>query len=61
MTASAFNTTTAMHPVDALLPTLRLAALDWRHVLLMYTGAVALPLTVGRALKRSPDQIVQLI
>ncbi len=27
----------------------------------MYTGAVALPLTVGRALKRSPDQIVQLI
>ena len=61
MTAAAFNTATAMHPVDALLPTPRLAALDWQHVLLMYTGAVALPLTVGRALKRSPDQIVQLI
>ena len=61
MTAAAFNTATAVHPVDERLPTPRLAALDWQHVLLMYTGAVALPLTVGRALKRSPDQIVQLI
>ena len=61
MTAAAFNTATAVHPVDERLPTPRLAALDWQHVLLMYTGAVALPLVVGRALKRSPDQIVQLI
>ena len=56
MTAAAFNTATAMHLVDALLPTPRLAALDWQHVLLMYTGAVALPLTVGRALKRRSEE-----
>ena len=61
MTAPAFNTATTMHPVDERLPTLRLAALDWQHVLVTDTGAVTLPLTVGRALKRSPDQIVQLI
>jgi uric acid transporter len=53
--------TTAVHPVDEILPVPRLAALGLQHVLVMYAGAVAVPLIVGRALKLSPDQIVQLI
>ncbi|MEP6873138.1 MAG: nucleobase:cation symporter-2 family protein [Burkholderiales bacterium] len=53
--------TTAVHPVDEKLPVPRLAALGLQHVLVMYAGAVAVPLIVGRALKLSPDQIVQLI
>jgi uric acid transporter len=54
-------TTTPVHPVDEVLPMPRLAALGLQHVLVMYAGAVAVPLIVGRALKLSPDQIVQLI
>ncbi len=61
MTAATFNTASAVHPVDELLPAPRLAALGLQHVLVMYAGAVAVPLIVGRALKLSPDQIVQLI
>ena len=53
--------TTAVHPVDERLPVPRLAALGLQHVLVMYAGAVAVPLIVGRALKLSPDQVVQLI
>jgi NCS2 family nucleobase:cation symporter-2 len=52
---------TTVHPVDEVLPAPRLAALGLQHVLVMYAGAVAVPLIVGRALKLSPDQIVQLI
>jgi NCS2 family nucleobase:cation symporter-2 len=54
-------TATTVHPVDEILPAPRLAALGLQHVLVMYAGAVAVPLIVGRALKLSPDQIVQLI
>ncbi len=50
-----------VHPVDERLPPLRLAALGLQHVLVMYAGAVAVPLIVGRALKLSPDQVVLLI
>ena len=46
--------TTAVHPVDETLPTRRLAALGLQHVLVMYAGAVAVPLIVGRALKLPP-------
>jgi len=53
--------TSTVHPVDEKLPAPRLAALGLQHVLVMYAGAVAVPLIVGRALKLSPDQIVQLI
>ena len=42
--------TTTVHPVDEKLPTRRLAALGLQHVLVMYAGAVAVPLIVGRAL-----------
>jgi uric acid transporter len=54
-------TTTMVHPVDEKLPTGRLAALGLQHVLVMYAGAIAVPLIVGRALKLSPEQVALLI
>lgn len=51
----------SVHPVDEVLPTPRLAALGLQHVLVMYAGAVAVPLIVGRALKLSPEQVAMLI
>jgi len=55
------TTTTPVHPVDERLPAGRLAALGLQHVLVMYAGAVAVPLIVGRALKLSPEQVALLI
>jgi len=55
------STETTVHPVDERLPTGRLAALGLQHVLVMYAGAVAVPLIVGRALKLSPEQVALLI
>ena len=51
----------AVHPVDEKMPLPRLGALGLQHVLVMYAGAVAVPLIVGRALKLSPDQVALLI
>jgi NCS2 family nucleobase:cation symporter-2 len=48
-------------PVDERLPAARLAALGVQHVLVMYAGAVAVPLIVGRALKLAPEQVALLI
>ena len=50
-----------VHPVDEKLPGGRLAALGMQHVLVMYAGAVAVPLIVGRALGLSPEQVALLI
>ena len=50
-----------VHPVDERLPTPRLAALGLQHVLVMYAGAVAVPLIIGRALKLDPAQVAMLI
>jgi NCS2 family nucleobase:cation symporter-2 len=47
--------------VDEQLPAGRLAALGLQHVLVMYAGAIAVPLIVGRALKLSPEQVALLI
>ncbi|GAB3778298.1 nucleobase:cation symporter-2 family protein [Ramlibacter monticola] len=47
--------------VDERLPTGKLAALGLQHVLVMYAGAVAVPLIVGRALKLPPEQVAMLI
>jgi uric acid transporter len=55
------TTTTAVHPVDEVLPAPRLAALGLQHVLVMYAGAIAVPLIVGRALKLTPEQVALLI
>ncbi len=52
---------THVHPVDERLPNARLFTLGLQHVLVMYAGAVAVPLIVGRALKLSPDQVAYLI
>ena len=52
---------TTVHPVDEILPVPRLAALGIQHVLVMYAGAVAVPLIVGRALKLTPEQVAVLI
>ncbi len=51
----------SVHPVDQRLPNGKLAALGLQHVLVMYAGAVAVPLIVGRALKLSPDEVALLI
>ena len=50
-----------VHPVDEHLPLGRLTALGLQHVLVMYAGAVAVPLIVGRALNLTPDQVAKLI
>jgi NCS2 family nucleobase:cation symporter-2 len=51
----------SVHPVDELLPYPRLFALGVQHVLVMYAGAVAVPLIIGRALKLTPEQVAVLI
>jgi uric acid transporter len=55
------NQATLVHPVDEKLPAGRLTALGLQHVLVMYAGAIAVPLIVGRALKLSPEQVALLI
>jgi uracil-xanthine permease len=51
----------ATHPVDEILPPPRLLTLGIQHVLVMYAGAIAVPLIVGRALKLDPEQVAFLI
>ena len=55
------TTTPSVHPVDEILPTPRLATLGLQHVLVMYAGAIAVPLIVGRALQLTPEQVALLI
>ena len=52
---------TEIHPVDQVLPTPKLLTLGLQHVLVMYAGAVAVPLIIGRALKLSPQDTAFLI
>ncbi len=53
--------TASVHAVDEKLPPARLTALGLQHVLVMYAGAVAVPLIIGRALKLSSEQVAMLI
>jgi uric acid transporter len=53
--------TATVHEVDRFLAPHKLLALGLQHVLVMYAGAVAVPLIIGRALKLSPEQIALLI
>ncbi len=55
------KTKLAVHPVDEKLPLLRLVPLALQHVLVMYAGAVAVPLIIGRALKLPPEDVAFLI
>ena len=52
---------TSVHPVDERLPLGRVTALGLQHVLVMYAGAVAVPLIVGRALNLPAEQVAMLI
>ncbi len=52
---------TSVHPVDERLPLLKLLPLAIQHVLVMYAGAVAVPLIIGRAVNLPPDQVAFLI
>jgi len=54
-------TNAAVHPVDERPPGGKLFALGLQHVLVMYAGAVAVPLIVGAALKLPKEQIALLI
>jgi xanthine/uracil permease len=54
-------TRAGVHPVDEMLPPGQLATLGLQHVLVMYAGAVAVPLIIGGALKMSTEQIAWLI
>lgn len=47
--------------VDEVLPPGRLFTLGLQHVLVMYAGAIAVPLIVGRALQLDPEQVAFLI
>ena len=59
MTATDIDT--GVHPVDRVLPLPKLATLGFQHVLVMYAGAIAVPLIVGRALQLSPADVAFLI
>jgi NCS2 family nucleobase:cation symporter-2 len=50
-----------VHPVDEVLPLGKLSLLGIQHVLVMYAGAVAVPLIVGGALKLPKEQLALLI
>ncbi|HMN22062.1 MAG TPA: nucleobase:cation symporter-2 family protein [Ottowia sp.] len=50
-----------VHPVDEVLPAGKLTALGLQHVLVMYAGAIAVPLIVGRALKLPHHEVAMLI
>jgi len=48
---------TAVHPVDEILPAPKMFALGLQHVLVMYAGAIAVPLIVaGPGVHRAPER-----
>ncbi len=51
---------TDVHPVDQFLPVPKLLTLGLQHVLVMYAGAVAVPLILGGALKLPPADVAYL-
>jgi uric acid transporter len=51
----------SVDPVDGRLPIARLIPLAIQHVLVMYAGAVAVPLIIGRAVNLPPEQVSFLI
>lgn len=53
--------TSQVHPVDEILPARQLFTFGLQHVLVMYAGAVAVPLILGSALGLTPSQVVTLI
>ena len=53
--------TATVHPVDEIPAPPKLFALGLQHVLVMYAGAIAVPLIVGRALQLGPTDVAFLI
>ena len=49
------------HPVDEVLPFAQMLTVGIQHVLVMYAGAIAVPLIIGAALKLPKDQLAFLI
>jgi len=49
------------HPVDEIIAAPKLFTLGLQHVLVMYAGAIAVPLIIGRALKLEPADVAFLI
>lgn len=45
-----------IHPVDEVLPPAKLFTLGLQHVLVMYAGAIAVPLIIGRVLGLDPHK-----
>lgn len=50
-----------VHPVDEVLPVRQMLSFGLQHVLVLYAGAVAVPLILGEALGLAPEQVVLLI
>ncbi|MGZ9712404.1 nucleobase:cation symporter-2 family protein [Glaciimonas sp. GNP009] len=61
MNTATATTATTTDPVDEKLPIGKLAALGMQHVLVMYAGAIAVPLIVGGALHLAKSDIAFLI
>jgi len=55
------STTESVHPVDQRLPFGRMLAGGLQHVLVMYAGAIAVPLIVGGAFRLPKEQVAFLI
>ena len=53
--------TPSTHPVDAILPVQQMVSFGLQHVLVLYAGAVAVPLILGAALGLTSQQVVLLI
>ena len=53
--------TEKVKPVDEILPVPQLFTLGLQHVLVMYAGAIAVPLIIGRVLKLEPQDVAFLI
>lgn len=51
----------SVHPVDEMLSAPQLFALGMQHVLVMYAGAIAVPLIIGRVLQLAPEDVAFLI
>lgn len=50
-----------VHPVDEVLPPVKLFTLGLQHLFIMYAGAVAVPLIIGGALGLTKDEIAMLV
>ncbi|VTU19122.1 Uric acid transporter UacT [Variovorax sp. PBL-H6] len=59
--ANARSDTSSVHPVDEILPLPKMGTLALQHVLVMYAGAIAVPLIIGGALKLPKGDIAFLI